>query len=158
MKRHKIFFAVLLIISLFAFTASAQSGFTGMIYAAENDLSGHLTEKAKKKIADDYIEYIGNIGYEPVYIYIEYLGTYDGCELAVIESGSPYGYIGLDIVQTINTAGYDFTFGTAGNEILLHKDGTFIDINTAYDLGYLKYEDIGQAHQIFVEGVEVNNI
>ncbi|MDE6745106.1 MAG: hypothetical protein K2J72_00560 [Oscillospiraceae bacterium] len=126
-----------------------------MIYAAENDLSGHLTEKAKKKIADDYIEYVGNIGYEPVYIYIEYLGTYDGCELAVIECGSPYFHIGLDIVQTITIADYDFTFGTAGHEILLHKDNTFIDINTAYDLGHLKYEDIGKAHQIFIEGVEL---
>lgn len=157
MRRHKIIFIVLLIISLFAFTAS-ESGFAGRIYAAENDLSGHLTEKAKKKIADDYIEYIGCIGSEPAYIYIEYLGTYNGCELAVIESGSPYGYIGLDIVQTITAAGYDFIFGTAPNEIFLHRDGTFIDINTAYDLGYLKYEDIGQAHQIFIEGFEVSNI
>lgn len=152
MKRRKVFFAVLLIFSLVAFTASG-SGYTGRIYVAENDLSGHLTERAKKKIADDYIEYIGCIGSEPAYIYIEYLGTYDGCELAVIECGSPYGYIGLDIVQTITAAGYDFIFGTAPNEILLHKDGTFIDINTAYDLGYLKYEDIGQAHRIFTEGV-----
>lgn len=154
MKRHKVFIVVLLIFSLFAFTASGQDGFDGIIYVGENDLSGHLAEKAKKKLADDYMEYIGCIFYKPEYIYIEYLGTYDGCELAVINVEE----IRLPMVETITAADYDFTFVNIPNEILLHKDGTFVDINTAYDIGYLKYEDIGQAHQIFTEGVEVINI
>lgn len=152
MKRCRIFFIVFMVFSVFVFTASGQNGFTGMIYVAENDVSDMLTENAKKKIADDYIKYIGYIGYEPEYIYIEYFGTYDGCELAAIEMQGSYG---LNIVQTVDIAGYAFTSATP-HEIFLHKNGTFIDISTAYDLGYLKYEDIGKAHQIFA-GIQGTN-
>lgn len=146
MKLWKVFFIALLFFSALVFTASGRNGFTGMIYIAENNASGRLAEKSMKKLADDYIEYIDCIGYEPKYIYIEYLGKYDGCELAAIEIQSSYS---PNVIQITDIAGYAFV-SASPREIFLHKDGTFIDIAAAYDLGYLKYEDIGKAHQIFL--------
>ena len=90
MKRYKMRFVVLLILSVFVLTASGQSGFTGRYFVLENEASGFLAEKTKKKIADDFLEYLSGepyyyLGREPDYIFIEYLGTYNGCELVHID-------------------------------------------------------------------------
>lgn len=101
-----------------------------------------LSEEVELKLQEDFAEYKSkvwsNAKSEDMYV-INYYGTYNNCEVVVMYSIERQS---TDDIKYVSVAGYELALASGSFEILLHKDSTFIDINTAYDCGYLNDEDI----------------
>lgn len=101
-----------------------------------------LSEEAELKLREDFTEYKSkvwsNAKSEDMYV-LYYYGTYNNCEVVVMYSIERQS---TDDIKFVSVAGYELALPSGSFEILLHKDSTFIDINTAYDYGYLNDEDI----------------
>lgn len=139
-----------------AFTASetvsaAEASATETEAVSENtdeDLTSEpLTDAAKEKLIADYAEFIG-MDSDNNWISVEdYYGTYNGCEAVIMYHGAGM----TDDEKEIIVAGYTFWFSSGSYDFRLHKDSSFIDINTAYDEGFLTDEDIGQIYQNYLD-------
>ena len=102
-----------------------------------------LSANAEEKLIADYAAFIG-IDSDNNWISVEdYYGTYNGCEAVIMYHGAGM----TDDEKEIIVAGYTFWFSSGSYDFRLHKDSSFIDINTAYDEGYLTDEDIGRIYQ-----------
>ena len=101
-----------------------------------------LSEETELKLREDFTEYKSkvwsNAKSEDMYV-LYYYGTYSNCEVVVMYSIERQS---TDDIKFVSVAGYELALPSGSFEILLHKDSTFIDINTAYDYGYLNDEDI----------------
>ena len=101
-----------------------------------------LSEQADLKLRDDFAVYMSDMWGELTasdMIVMYYYGTYDGCEVVVM-----YGreYSMTDDMNIISVAGQEISLPSGSLSVLVHKDSTFIDINDAYDQGYLSTADI----------------
>jgi len=70
---------------------------------------------------------------------LAYYGTFAGGEVVIVygdEFECTDDYVELEI------AGYTVEVGSGSYELLLHRNGTFVPLAKAYDLGYLSKEDI----------------
>ena len=127
--------------------ASATETETVSENTAENLTSEPLTAAAKEKLITDYAAFIG-IDSDNNWISVEdYYGTYNGCEAVIMYHGAGM----TDDEKEIIVAGYTFWFSSGSYDFRIHKDSSFIDINTAYDEGYLTDEDIGQIYQNYLD-------
>ena len=116
----------------------------------EDITSEPLTAAAKEKLIADYAAFIGrdsNYEINADWIMVEhYYGTYNGCEAVIMYRG----YATCDM-KDVTVGGYTFTLSSGSYDIMLHKDSAFIDINTAYDEGYLTDEDVGCIYQNYLD-------
>ena len=105
-----------------------------------------LSADAEEKLIADYAAFIG-INSDNNWISMEdFYGTYNGCEAVIMYHGAGM----TDDEKEIIVAGYTFWFSSGSYDFRLHKDSSFIDINTAYDEGYLTDEDIGRIYQNYL--------
>lgn len=101
-----------------------------------------LSQEAEIKLKEDFYKYKLNDWYNPKIedMYIQYYyGTYNGCEAVVMYS---HDMTFTDDLKSVSVGGYKFILPSGSFEILLHKDSSFVDINTAYEYGYLTDEDL----------------
>ncbi|MDE6599078.1 MAG: hypothetical protein K2K34_03255 [Oscillospiraceae bacterium] len=113
---------------------------------AEDITPEPLSADAEKKLIADYATFIG-IDSDNNWISVEdYYGTYSGCEAVIMYHGAGM----TDDEKEIIVAGYTFWFSSGSYDFRLHKDSSFIDINTAYDEGYLTDEDIDRIYQNYL--------
>lgn len=114
---------------------------------AEDITPEPLSADAEEKLIADYAAFIG-IDSDNNWISVEdYYGTYNGCEAVIMYHGAGM----TDDEKEIIAAGYTFWFSSGSYDFKLHKDSSFIDINTAYDEGYLTDDDIGQIYQNYLD-------
>lgn len=103
-----------------------------------------LTEEEKQTLFSDFIKYKGDAGEwkgtcpEDLYI-VKYYGKYNGCEVVVIWGNDQTC---TDDIKDINIDGYTVSLGSGSFELLLHRNDTFISIESAYKSGYLSKTDI----------------
>ena len=127
--------------------ASATETETVSENTAEDLTSEPLSAAAKEKLIADYAAFIG-IDSENNWISVEdFYGTYNGCEAVIMYHGAGM----TDDEKEIIVAGYTFWFSSGSYDFRLHKDSSFIDINTAYDEGLLTDEDIGRIYQNYLD-------
>ncbi len=104
-----------------------------------------LTDEQKEMLFEDYLKYIEGRGEkwtdeEKADIYIvKNFGTYDGCEAVVISSRELNV---TDDMKYIKIGGHTIALSSGSYELLLHRDGTFIPVKTAYERGILTDDDI----------------
>lgn len=101
-----------------------------------------LTIDENLKLKEDFAKYKSSVWTNPTsdeMTVMNYYGKYNGNEVVVM-----YGmeYQMTDDMKEVNVGKYTFTLPSGSLEILLHIDNDFIDIQTAYAIGYLSDEDI----------------
>lgn len=130
--------------------ASATESETVSENTAEDIILEPLTAAAEEKLIADYAAFIGrdsNYEVNADWISVEnYYGTYNGCEAVIM-----YGGVATCDIKYVTVAGYEFTLSSGSYDIMLHKNSSFIDINTAYDEGYLTDEDIYRIYQNYLD-------
>lgn len=101
-----------------------------------------LTADAEAVLCEDYAEYATSeteTFYADDVLVLEYLGTYDGCEVVImICRDLPYS----PAPKMITVNGYDMQVASEDMDIMMHRDSSFIDIRFAYESGYLTDDDI----------------
>ena len=101
-----------------------------------------LTEEQKLNLLKNYIKYYKRARFGEStddYEVIQYFGTYNGCEVAVIYAKE------TDVIameKEIYVAGYEISLSSGSYSLLLHRNGTFIPVEEAYEKGYLTKSDI----------------
>lgn len=101
-----------------------------------------LSEYSDRILREDYAKYISTEDkqYTPEDVYVlNYGGTYNGNEVVIMDlcTNSMYDYTSLYLVE-------DFWLEAPGDcRILLHKDGSFMDIEETYVTGNLTAEELG---------------
>lgn len=99
-----------------------------------------LSDSQISALKQDYAAYKadGNFTADD-YMVLSYFGTYNGCEVVIMFP--ELGIATLDM-QYIEVGGHTIVVGSGSFEIMLHKGGSFIGIEEAYEAGYLSDEDI----------------
>lgn len=97
-------------------------------------------------LTDEKINEISSRFPETVYG-CRYYGTYNGYDIVYIDDGEPAFMVVTDVV----IAGYTFTFGNSRGPYCFYayKDGRFIYVMDAYDMGYLSRNNIREIHKSF---------
>lgn len=101
-----------------------------------------LTADEELKLKEDFAKYMSSVWTNPTVeemTVIDYYGKYDGCEVVMMYSME---YTMTEDIKFIDVGEYTFALPSGSLEMLLHADGDFIDIQTAYAEGYLNDEDI----------------
>ncbi len=124
-----------------------------------------LSEDAEKSLKEDFLTYSSEkwtgVTASDMFIYY-YYGTYNGCEAVVMYNRNSAMN---DSEKIISVAEYQLILPSGSLEILLHKDGTFINVNEAYDNGVITasdvkmmkyYEETKQANQQFTNSIPKN--
>ncbi len=105
-----------------------------------------LTADEDLKLKEDFASYMSGIWTNPTseeMTVMYYYGKYNGNEVVVMYSME---YAMTDDIKYIDVGGLTFALPSGSLEILLHIDGDFIDIQTAYASGYLNDEDIAEIY------------
>lgn len=98
-----------------------------------------LSIEAEQKLKKDYISYkdwtdeIADSAFVA-----RYYGTYNGCEVAVMWSME---LVFNEMVKEVNIGGNRIMLPSGSFDLMLHKDGTFMDITAAYEEGLITDED-----------------
>lgn len=114
---------------------------------AEDIIAEPLTADAEEKLIADYAVFIGMDSDNNRISVEDYYGTYNGCEAVIMYHGAGM----TDDEKEIIVAGYTFWFSSGSYDFRMHKDSSFIDINTAYDEGLLTDEDIDRIYQNYLD-------
>lgn len=96
--------------------------------------------ESELKLCSDYAAFKEWTGTTADNVFIHhYYGTYGGCEVVVMRN---YEVPVTADIKYVTVGERTFMLDSGSDMIYLHKDGTFIDIETAYDNGYLTDDDI----------------
>ena len=104
-----------------------------------------LSEEADLKLRENYLAFKAEEGGMWADVAVEdlaiimYFGTFNGMEVVVIH---PYMWAVTADMQYIELAEHTIELGSGAYRIFVHKDGDFVDIKDAYELGYLTADDI----------------
>lgn len=99
-----------------------------------------LSESQINALKKDYAAYKADDNFTADdYMVLRYFGTYNGCEVVIMFP--ELGIATLDM-QYIEVGGHTIVVGSGSFEVMLHKGGSFIGIEEAYEAGYLSDEDI----------------
>lgn len=102
-----------------------------------------LNEEQIKEIKSDYIEYlkeneahVKSLTVSDIIIRKHY-GPYSGCYALFISHSRHYDFVLLDA----SIGGYDFLFSN-NQPLLIYKNSTFVDLETAYESGMISKDDL----------------
>ena len=103
-----------------------------------------LSDEQKQIIINDFLKYKkndrmwNNVSAENLYVK-SYYGTYNGNEVVIVWCNDMDC---TDDIQEINIAGFKMELGSGSYELLLHKNGSFVALEEAYNKGCLSKADI----------------
>lgn len=102
-----------------------------------------LTKIQERNIIDDFLAQAKDIlGYTPArrnVSIVRNLGTYSGCELVAIDVNDKE-------TESRSFAAREYTYDIPADVLLLRKNSSFYDINTAYEKGYLTRRNLDEAY------------
>ena len=102
-----------------------------------------LSAKKRQAICDDYLRYKSKNSVYSKFtaddLSVGYYGSFDGGDVVDVY---PKEWEYTEDEKTYEIAGYEITVGSGSIDLMLYRDGTFIGIEKAYELGYLTDDDI----------------
>lgn len=107
-----------------------------------------LSEEAQALLVSDYAEYAqntlgwGQVSASGIYV-MYYFCSVDGAE-AVVMASSDMMY--TDDIKNVEVAGLTFSLPSSGLDIMLHKDGTFIELSEAYSQEMISDDDVAKLY------------
>ena len=140
-------------------TTIAVAGVTiywGSCYAVHVYRSGEFLEileaYAQKWLSDSDIASIANLSGASV-MQVEYYGQYDGCYVGFIRN-SFFGYPEAEL--TVRVAGLDF-FYSDYQQLTVCKDGQALDLDEAYEAGWLSDEEVQRLWNYYTNDIYEEN-